>query len=162
MQILPTILDLLKSSGSLDKYSTRAISDLLPMYEGQSIIRPIITHNDKTPYYQFTVMNTGGSLVAMRSADAPYRLIVPLVPEVEFRFTDLSRDPQEEKAIKAFDFKSFQKAVEEEHGEKAANWVHHAARAAQWWVTDNWNRYEYNPRIPKKPHQSWPSTHKEG
>ncbi|KAJ5455684.1 uncharacterized protein N7458_003948 [Penicillium daleae] len=162
VQILPTILDLLKSSGSLDKYSTRAISDLLPMYEGQSILRPIITHNDKTPYYQFTVMNTGGSMVAMRSADAPYRLIVPLVPEVEFRFTDLSRDPQEEKAIKAFDFKSFQKAVEEEHGEKAAKWVHHAARAAQWWVTDNWNRYEYNPRIPKKPHQSWPSTHKEG
>jgi hypothetical protein len=132
------------------------------MYEGQSIIRPIITHNKKTSYYQFTVMNTGGSMVAMRSADAPYRLIVPLVPEVEFRFTDLSNDPQEEKAIKAFDFKPLMKAVQEDHGEDAAKWVNDAARAAQWWVTDNWNRYEYNPRIPKKPHQSWPSTHKEG
>jgi len=49
------------------------------MYEGQSIIRPIITHNNDTAYYQFTVMNTGGSLVAMRSATRPYRLIVPLV-----------------------------------------------------------------------------------
>ncbi|KAJ5157655.1 uncharacterized protein N7482_008755 [Penicillium canariense] len=160
VQILPTILDLLKSSGSLDEYSTRAVGDLLPMYEGQSILRPIITHNDKTSYYQFTVMNTGGSMVAMRSADAPYRLIVPLVPEVEFRFTDVKKDPQEEKAIKAFDFKSLKKTVKEDHGEKAAQWVHDAARAAQWWVTDNWNRYEYNPRAAKKPHQVWPSSHK--
>ncbi len=82
MQILPTILDLLKNSGSLDKYSTRAVGDLLPLYEGQSILRPIITHNDKTSYYQFTVMNTGGSMVAMRSADASSRFRLPSGPRV--------------------------------------------------------------------------------
>ncbi|KAJ5475136.1 hypothetical protein N7539_008202 [Penicillium diatomitis] len=159
IQILPTILDLLKHSGSLDKKGSRAVSDLLPMYEGQSILRPIITHNDQTPWYQFTVMNTGGSLVAMRAANAPYRLVVPLVPEVEFRFTDLSRDPREVHPIKAFDFESLQKAVKATHGEETAQWLHDAARAAQWWVTDNWHRYEFNPLAPKKPHESWPSSH---
>jgi hypothetical protein len=92
-------------------------------------------------------MNTGGSMVAMRSADAPYRLIVPLVPEVEFRFTDPSHDPQEEKPIKAFDFIPLLKAIRRKHGEDAANWTHDAAQAAQWWITDNRNRYEYNPLL---------------
>lgn len=116
------------------------------MYEGQSILRPIVTHTEKTSLYHFTVMNTGGSMVAMRSADAPYRLIIPLVPEAEFRFTDLSQDPREERAIKAFDLEPLKKIVEEMHGEDAANWIHDAAHAAQWWVTDNWNRYEYDAR----------------
>lgn len=92
IQILPTILDLLKESGSIDKHSARAVSELLPMYEGQSIIRPIINEQNGTAYWQFTVMNTGGSMVAMRSAPKPYRLIVPLVPEVEWRVRPPGRE----------------------------------------------------------------------
>ncbi|KAJ5664673.1 hypothetical protein N7462_011486 [Penicillium macrosclerotiorum] len=156
VQILPTILDLLRTSGSLDEVSTRAVNDLLPLYEGQSIIRPIITRNDKTDYYHFTVMNTGGSMVAMRSADKPFRLIVPLVPEAEWRFTDTKKDPREEKAIKSFDLGPLRDAVKSEYGEEAADWVREAARSATWWVTDNWYRYEFNPSAPQKPHESWP------
>lgn len=146
VQILPTILDLLKESNSLDKHSTRAVSDLLPLYEGQSIIRPIIEKQQNTSYWQFTVMNTGGSMVAMRSADQPYRLIVPLVPEVEWRFTDVRKDPQEQSPIKSFSLGPLISAVSSKHGDKAVEWIHDAARAAQWWVTDNWRRYEFNPK----------------
>lgn len=90
-------------------------------------------------------MNTGGSMVAMRSADKSYRLIVPLVPEVEWRFTDVGVDPREESPIKSFSLSPLLSAVESKHGEEAVEWVHDAARAAQWWVTDNWRRYEFNP-----------------
>ncbi|CAI7658212.1 unnamed protein product [Penicillium manginii] len=154
VQIMPTILDLLKTSGSLDHVSARAVGDLLPMYEGQSMIRPIIAENNSTAYYQFTVMNTGGSLVAMRSANRPYRLVVPLVNEVEWRFSDPSTDPQEQNPIKSFDLDGLIKAVEEKHGSDAVKWTHDASHAAQWWVADNWRRYEYDPSRPKSSSKS--------
>lgn len=114
------------------------------------MIRPIITHTNDTAYYQFTVMNTGGSLVAMRSATRPYRLIVPLVNEVEWRFSDPSTDPQEQSVIKSFDLDGLVSAIEDKHGSDAVEWTHDAARAAQWWVADNWRRYEYDPSKPKE------------
>lgn len=162
VQILPTILDLLRTSGSLDDIGTRAVNDLLPMYEGQSIIRPIITHHNNTDYYQFTVMNTGGSMIALRSARNQYRLIVPLVPEAEWRFTDPTNDPQEEGPIKSFDLKSLKESVEDDYGPETAQWVDDAARAAAWWVTDNWYRYEFNPSKPQKPHVAWPGGKRPG
>ncbi|KAJ5731428.1 uncharacterized protein N7483_005936 [Penicillium malachiteum] len=145
IQILPTILDLLNESGSLDEQSERAIKDLLPMYEGQSIIRPIINQTEETRNWQFSVMNTGGSMVAMRSAGELYRLIVPLVPEVEWRFTNLEVDPHEEKPIKSFDLETLRSAIAMKYGSEAVGWLNEAARAAQWWVADNWRRYEYSP-----------------
>lgn len=145
IQILPTILDLLRESGSLDKNGEKAIKDLLPMYEGQSIIRPIINETESTKNWQFTVMNTGGSMVAMRSAGEPYRLVVPLVPEVEWRFTNLEVDPHETKFMKAFDLETMKGAVGMKFGSEATHWITEAAHAAQWWVADNWRRYEYSP-----------------
>ncbi|KAJ5936686.1 hypothetical protein N7466_003136 [Penicillium verhagenii] len=145
IQILPTILDLLQESASLSPQSAQAIKSLLPLYEGQSLIRPIIDSTEHTRNWQFTVMNTGGSMVAMRSAAMPYRLIVPLVPEVEWRFTELGSDPHEKKPIKSFDLEALKSAVALRHGAEAVHWVHEAARAAQWWVSDNWRRYEYSP-----------------
>ncbi|KAJ5660363.1 hypothetical protein N7507_006814 [Penicillium longicatenatum] len=145
IQILPTILDLLQQSESVSSNSDKAITSLLPLYEGQSLIRPIIASNDQTRNWQFTVMNTGGSMVAMRSASEPYRLIVPLVPEVEWRFTEIESDPHEKKPIKSFDLESLKSGVAMRHGSDAVQWVNEAARAAQWWVSDNWRRYEYSP-----------------
>ncbi|KAJ5802152.1 uncharacterized protein N7503_004602 [Penicillium pulvis] len=145
IQILPTILDLLQQSESVSQKSDKAIKSLLPLYEGQSLIRPIIASNDQTRNWQFTVMNTGGSMVAMRSASEPYRLIVPLVPEVEWRFTEIESDPHEKKPMKSFDLESLKSGVAMRHGSDAVQWLNEAARAAQWWVSDNWRRYEYSP-----------------
>ena len=123
----------------------RAVRDILPIYEGQSMIRPIISETENMANWQFTVMNTGGSMVAMRSANQTYRLIVPLVPEVEWRFTDIKSDPHEKHPIKSFDLVSLKSAVALKYGPEAVKWVQDAARTAQWWVTDNWRRYEYTP-----------------
>lgn len=115
------------------------------MYEGQSIIRPIIAETEETQYYQFTVMNTGGSMVAMRSASHSYRLVIPLIPGVEWRFSDPESDPQEDHPIKTFDLDSLKDNVALKFGPGAVEWLSKAAKAGAWWVADNWRRYEYTP-----------------
>ncbi|KAJ5263458.1 hypothetical protein N7478_011063 [Penicillium angulare] len=145
LQILPTILDLLVQSSSLDAPSAKAIQDLLPLYEGQSMIREPVPEAEGKQDWQFTVMNTGGTWLALRSAAKPYRLVVPLVPDVEWRFSDVSSDPIEERTLQSFNLKPLLKDVGNVHGEAAAEWVGEAAHVAQWWVAENWRRWEYLP-----------------
>lgn len=145
LQILPTILDLLVESGSLDKTATRAITDLLPLYEGQSMIREPVIEKDGLQDWQFTVMNTGATWLALRSAAKPYRIIVPLVPEVEWRFSDISSDPYELHTLQSFNLLPLLGQIEKAHGAEAVQWTKDAAHVAQWWVSQNWQRYEYVP-----------------
>lgn len=144
MQILPTILDLLKESSSLDEPATHAITDLLPLYEGQSMIRPLIAETQDRQDWQFSTMNTGGTWLALRSAAKPYRLVIPLIPDVEWRFSDVSVDPTEKQYLISFDLVSLVKQVDARQPE-AVQWVKDAAHVAQWWVAENWRRYEYVP-----------------
>jgi hypothetical protein len=145
MQILPTILDLLTESGSLDAPSKKAITDLLPLYEGQSMIRPTIPSKDGRRDWQFSVMNTGGTWLALRSADTPYRLIIPLIPDVEWRFSNVELDPHELKALQDFNLLNLLKLVGAHHDADAVAWVNDAAHVTKWWVEENWRRYEYVP-----------------
>ncbi|KAJ5102260.1 hypothetical protein NUU61_004482 [Penicillium alfredii] len=145
MQIVPTVLDLLVESSSLDEQSAHAIKDLLPMYEGQSMIRPLIPEKDGVEDWQFSVMNTGATWLALRSATKPYRLIVPLVADVEWRFSDIEVDPHELDYLMSFDLLALMKQVKRRHGEDAMKWINDAAHVAEWWVKDNWRRYEYVP-----------------
>lgn len=144
-QILPTILDLLVQSNSLDEKSALAIQDLLPIYEGQSMIRELVPEKDGRLAWQFTVMNTGGTWLSCRSAPKPYRLVVPLLPDVEWRFSDTELDPHEEHTLQSFNLVPLLRDVEKKHGAEAAQWVNDAAHVAQWWVSENWRRYEYTP-----------------
>ena len=137
-QILPTILDFLISSSSLSAPASKVASDLLPLYEGQSLLRPLATTSDADrAVWQFSVMNPGGSLLAVRSATASFRLVVPLVAEVEWRFTDLSSDPHELEPILTFAWLDLVSIVRRKYGSQAAEWVGEAARAAKWWVGEN-------------------------
>ncbi|KAJ6183905.1 hypothetical protein N7519_005206 [Penicillium mononematosum] len=145
IQILPTILDILSESGSLDKQSESAIKDLLPMYEGQSMIRPTFAEKDGKQDWQFSVMNTGGTWLALRSAAKPYRLIIPVIPDLEWRFSNVETDPQELEALQDFDLENLMNMVLAEYGEDAVQWVKDAAHVAKWWVKENWRRYEYVP-----------------
>lgn len=145
-QILPTILDLLISSSSLPSSSASAASDILSLYEGQSLIRPQRTESSAGhPGWQFQVMNTGGTWLSMRSTTKPYRLVVPLVPDIEWRFSDLGSDPNEKHAILKFGAKEFAKAVKYRYGGEAEEWVRDAAMVAKWWVKENWRRWRYVP-----------------
>lgn len=119
LQILPTILDLLIESSCLDEKSTRAIKDLLPRYEGQSMIRELVPEKDGKLQRQFTVMNTGATWLALRSAPKPYRLIIPLVPEVEWRFSDVDIDPHEEHTLQLSNLLPLLDQVAREHGDEA-------------------------------------------
>ncbi|KAH2272923.1 hypothetical protein KXW96_005194 [Aspergillus fumigatus] len=145
-QIVPTILDLLIESSSLGDTATRAAKDVLALYEGQSMIRPLIPEQNGKQDWQFTVMNTGGSWLAVRSAAKPaFRLVIPLIDDLEWRFTDLEKDPNELHPIKNFDLVDLARKLEKQYGPEVTNWVRDAAHVASWWVGENWRRYRYHP-----------------
>ena len=148
LQILPTILDLLIATGSLSKSQQQAARDLIPNYEGQSLLRPLRKFSEVTGQgdWQFTVMNPGGSTLAVRDARQPnWRLIVPVFGNYEWRFTDLATDPLEKNATLSFDFERLLKTLESKHGAEAARWAEEAAVVTRWWANENHKRWRYVP-----------------
>ena len=148
LQILPTILDLLRETNSLSEPDAKAISDLVHNYEGQSLIRPMQKVSAETgqPDWQYSVVNPGGALFVVRDARRPdWRLVVPIISNVEWRFTDLATDPIETDGVEAFDFDTFLQNMERKHGLEAAKWVEEAAFASRWWLEDNSKRWRYGP-----------------
>lgn len=115
------------------------------------MIRPLVRETEEKQDWQFTVMNTGGTWLALRSAAKPYRLVIPLIGDVEWRFTDLERDPNESDVIMEFDLRSVAKAIEkryDDNHEAVVQWLNDAAHVAGWWVQENWKRYGYDPNEP--------------
>ena len=138
-------------SSSASPSGVKILQDVLPMYEGQSLIRPLIQEEEGRQDWQFTVMNTGGSWLAMRSAARPaFRLVVPLVIDLEWRFTDLDKDPNELRPIQHFSLMDLFEVIGEKYGDDGADWLRDAAHVAEWWVLDNWRRYGYSPAIEAK------------
>ncbi|KAF9892638.1 hypothetical protein FE257_001040 [Aspergillus nanangensis] len=139
-QIVPTILDLLVESSSLSPNSTAVATDVRPMYEGQSLIRPLVTEKtlshsgvEKTMQdWQFTVMNTGGSWLAVRSAARPeYRLVIPLIDDLEWRFTNLHTDPDEVHPVKDFSLVDLAKTLDQDYGDDAVRFLRDAAHITE-------------------------------
>ncbi|KND88291.1 hypothetical protein TOPH_07091 [Tolypocladium ophioglossoides CBS 100239] len=156
LQILPTVLDLLLETGSLSKSASQAARDLVHNYEGQSLVRSLrkqATVTEATNQtgqlvtdWQYTVINPGRAMVGVRdSLHEHWRLVVPVVDNVEWHFTDLSSDPIEAHPVVGFEFLAFLASVEQKHGIDAARWVEEAAFAARWWVEENSKRWRYGP-----------------
>ncbi|OAQ71281.1 sulfatase domain-containing protein [Pochonia chlamydosporia 170] len=149
LQILPTILDLLVETGSLAPEHSRVAKGLAARsYEGQTMIRELRKSSSKTGQgdWQFTVINPGRAMVSVRDARQPHlRLVVPVIDNIEWRFTDLSSDPTEEAPVQGFEFLSFLHNVERTHGVEMAKWVEEAAFISRWWVEDNSKRWRYGP-----------------
>ena len=149
-QIMPTILDLLIESKSLSRDGLHAGRDILNMYEGQSLLRPLAQEQDGRQDWQFSVMNTGGSWLAVRSAARPeLRLIIPLVNDVEWRFSDLSKDPQEKKPISKFSLEDLAEELSSIYEDDVLQWLWDAAYVTNWYVVENWHRYKYDPATAK-------------
>ncbi|KAF5022639.1 hypothetical protein F66182_5315 [Fusarium sp. NRRL 66182] len=145
-QILPTIFDLLVETGSLNNASRRAATDLIRNYEGQSLIRPTRTESTETGQgnWQFTVVNPGRAVLTVRDARYPERhLVVPVIDNIEWRFSNLTADPAEDFSVQGFDFISFLRSVEERHGLEAAQWAEEGAFMSRWWVEENGKRWRY-------------------
>lgn len=149
IQILPTILDLLIETGSLSDSEGEAALDLLKNFEGQSLIRPMVKHDEKkdVAQWQYSVMNPGRAQLAVRDGRNPdWRLVVPIVDDIEWRYTDLKNDPHEKHGIRTFGFKKFLQDVEDKFGVEASNWCEEAAFMSRWWVEDNSKRWRYDPK----------------
>ncbi|KAF4970308.1 hypothetical protein FSARC_2628 [Fusarium sarcochroum] len=152
-QILPTILDLLLETDSLNTASHQAASDLVRNYEGQSLIRPLQKINDKTGQgnWQFVVVNPGRAMVTARDARHPERhLTIPIIDNVEWRLSNLTADPAEHDSVQGFDFVSFLSSVKHKHGLDVAEWVEEGAFVARWWTEENHKRWRYGPYGNKK------------
>lgn len=146
-QIAPSIVDLLIESESLSTDSTRAARDIRSLYEGQSLIRPQIVKQDDREAWHFTVMNTGGSWLSVRSAARPeFRLVIPLVNDVEWRFSDVSKDPNELSPVERFSLVDLAEAIKRDYDDETLNWLYNAAYVSNWWVMENWDRWKFAPK----------------
>ncbi|KAJ6780399.1 hypothetical protein PWT90_02286 [Aphanocladium album] len=142
MSIVPTVLDLLLETGALNEAQQKVARDLFHNYEAPSLLRPL--QSEKRRWY-FTSVSPGGQAISTRSMDSPrWRLLVPLIQDAEWYFSDLETDPHELEQVASFDFVGMLRAVEKKYGIDAAKWAEEAAFAAKWWVADNHDRWRYN------------------
>jgi hypothetical protein len=155
----------------LNNGSQQVASDLVRNYEGQSLIRPQINQNETTGQgnWQFTIVNPGRAMITGRDARHPERhLVVPLIDNVEWRFTNLTHDPREEFSVQGFEFGSFLDSVgheldrlqimsiEEIHA--VENWVQEGASIARWWAEENSKRWRFGPYAEFKLKEKLPLT----
>ncbi|KAI3394297.1 hypothetical protein diail_2944 [Diaporthe ilicicola] len=147
ISILPTILDLLRSTGSLDEEDGRAATDLINDYEGQSLIRPYKTHDGGRRAWNFGVVNLGGSVLTVTSADAPWRMVLPVEEKnsIEYQVSDLRVDPLELDPVKGWDMVHVILDVRTKYGRDAAIWADEAEKVARWWMLERKRLWKYNP-----------------
>ncbi|KAJ5778122.1 Alkaline phosphatase-like alpha/beta/alpha [Penicillium odoratum] len=164
LTIIPTILDMLVQSNSLDKTDSEIASALLPEYQGQSLIRPFIPFikdesespdnaqiknpdelEERAPHknrprtrhvWNFGLINAGGSMIAVTAAGMPYRLILPLREGFEYVFTHLDKDPGELRPIKAWTLSQLVNEVRSGYHEDAVEWLEEAEKVGKWWTNE--------------------------
>ncbi|EED15230.1 conserved hypothetical protein [Talaromyces stipitatus ATCC 10500] len=145
ISILPTILDLLITTNSLNDIDRDVASDIIQEYEGQSLLRPYKNSHNGRQAWNMGIINTGGTMLSVASAAAPYRLVLPLTRDFTFVFSDLSKDPYEIDLVEDWDFYSLVHTVKRKHGHDAAHWLKDAEKVARWWVNERkrlWNYHE--------------------
>ncbi|KAJ5632474.1 Alkaline phosphatase-likealpha/beta/alpha [Penicillium lividum] len=164
LTIIPTILDMLVQSNSLDKTDAEIASALLPEYQGQSLIRPFVQFiKDESEYpdnaqiknpdeleeraphktrprtrhvWNFGLINAGGSMISVTAAGMPYRLILPLREGFEYVFTHLDKDPGELRPIKAWTLSQLVNEVRSDYHEEAVEWLEEAEKVGKWWTNE--------------------------
>lgn len=145
LSILPTILDLLVQTRSLNDKDADVASDLMNEYEGQSLIRPYKdTHNGRQAW-NFNLINPGGEILSVGSAAVAYRLILPLTDDFEYKFTNPAEDPEENASITEWEEEMLVEHVRRVHGDHAAQWTAEAEQVGRWWVAERmrlWNQQE--------------------
>ncbi|KAJ5747926.1 uncharacterized protein N7511_009622 [Penicillium nucicola] len=143
MSVVPTILDLLVQTGSLNKMDSSTALDLMNEYEGQSLIRPYqATHNGRQAW-NFGIINPGGTMLSVGSAAVPYRFVLPLSPDFEYIFSDLDTDPNELAPLRGWSLEELIVRVRKLHGDHAGNWLIDAEKVGKYWVEEQKRRWDY-------------------
>ncbi|KAG5984137.1 hypothetical protein E4U55_005936 [Claviceps digitariae] len=145
LSILPTILDLLVSTDSLNSKDTAVAADIVQDYEGQSLIRPFKTTHRGRRAWNFSLVNPGGHMLTITSSDTPWRLILPLDKNTEHIFSDLGSDPMELKRVEKWSMSSLVSTVRTKYSEEAAEWLSEAEKVGLWWATERKRLWKYNP-----------------
>ncbi|KAJ5170483.1 uncharacterized protein N7500_003266 [Penicillium coprophilum] len=142
MSVVPTILDLLVNSGSLNEMDSDVALDLMNEYQGQSLVRPYqATHNGRQAW-NFGIINPGGTMLSIGSAAVPYRLILPLTEDFEYTFSNLDTDPDESSPLRGWSLEALISRVQSKHGDKAGKWLADAEKVGKWWIEEQkilWN-----------------------
>ena len=150
IQILPTILDLLLSSDSLSKPEIEVAKNLLPQYQGQSLLRPMKSEENGRELWTPAIITTGGAMLTIGSAASPFRLSVPICKPSEYRFTDISRDAEEQHPVTAWSMEALLKTIDKNPWYddatrvKAVNWTRDAERVARWWSWETKRLWKYS------------------
>ncbi|EFY91068.1 Sulfatase domain containing protein [Metarhizium acridum CQMa 102] len=145
LSILPTILDLLVNTGSLNKRDAAAAADLVQDYEGQSLIRPFETTRKGRRAWNYGLVNPGGRMLTITSSDTPWRLVLPLDKKTEYVFSDLGRDPMERNRVLEWSINSLASTVRGKYGDGAADWLIEADKVGLWWAAERKRLWNYNP-----------------
>lgn len=144
LSILPTILDLLASTGSLSSADTAIARDLIPEYEGQSLIRNFVPSRDGRQAWNIGVVNPGGTHLALTSAARPYRYVLPVCEPTAFSFSHLEKDPAEAQAVKSWDGgAAMASKVRAAYGDDAAQWAREAEEIGLWYLWEARRRWGY-------------------
>ena len=146
VSLLPTVLDLLINTKSLNDPDLEIASDIIHDYEGQSLIRPYKPNDEGRRAWNFGLVNSGGGMLTITSADAPWRLVMPLGLEVAYVLTDLKTDPLELKPVSEWTQKALLRKAKERFGAEAAAWAEEAEAVARWWVIDRKRLWGYNKK----------------
>jgi len=152
LSIIPTILDLLAESESLTTDATATARALLPLYQGNSLIReldfsvPTTDGSTGPAFFQpfhFSAINPGGAVITIADASTTFRLLLPLCSTSPLRFTDTAVDPGEQDPIIAWTIKDLVKIVKAKHGARAKEWAMLAEELGRWWVWNQRTRWGY-------------------
>ncbi|KAI1911196.1 hypothetical protein LOZ39_002041 [Ophidiomyces ophidiicola] len=143
LSIIPTLLDLLINSNSLNDFDTTVASDIIHDYEGQSLLRPYKTEHKGRKAWDFSVVNAGADMVAVQLAGKPWRLVVPLKPDFAYRFTRVDTDPNEDHPIEEWSMPDLSATLKSRWGEEPAEWAVAAEKATHWWRKEMHRLWNY-------------------
>lgn len=144
MAILPTILDLLIHSKSLNAFDTAAASDFVHDYEGQSLIRPFKNEHKGRYAWNIGIINAGSDMVSVQSAGKPWRVVVPLKQDFSYRFTNLETDPNELDPVEGWAIADLTKTLKHKWGDEAAEWFVEADEVTRWWKKEMHRVWNYD------------------
>ncbi|RDL38121.1 uncharacterized protein BP5553_05554 [Venustampulla echinocandica] len=143
LSIIPTILDLLISTDSLNSQDLDIASNLVHQYEGQSLIRPYQTTKNGRQAWVISVLNAGAALLSISTSAFPFRLIIPVCKSGLYRFTSTDVDPHELTPTEANSILDLTALVAKLSPEAAA-WVVDAEKVGKWWVLEQRRRWRYH------------------
>ncbi|KAL1961212.1 hypothetical protein VTO42DRAFT_3158 [Malbranchea cinnamomea] len=156
LSVLPTVLDLLVNTGSLDEHDADIAGDLINNYEGQSLIRPYKSRDGDRQAWNIGVLNPGGQMLSLVSAAVPWRLVIPVEKEVQYRFSNLETDPEEISPLEDWSLDGLINLVEKQEGKEAAEWTREAEAIAQWWLKENRALWDLTGPQPSSPNEHHP------